>query len=371
MLKNLFDNLHDLELACREYFLGPDTDLASISLAVAAILIPLMNYLDFQYYRWSLSYIGSTIFELAFALLSIRVIYIIRHSRQVKTYERWIFGWSLFTAISIILIIFSQSNRLIENILFSQLLLITIYTLMANRLVYRLIPSITITTASLLSIFISNQAAFAYKYMLTVFVIMVNAGGIVLIAHNNHFKKVIYETQFSESELRRSLETLAVTDVLTGIPNRRSFLDQAQAELARFKRSAKTFSLVMLDLDLLKNVNDRYGHLAGDEALKQFSTCVSSAKRPYDVFGRIAGDEFCLILPETNLDVARSVVSRIREHVHALVVVSSKGEFGLTFSAGITVVQDKDESIDDLLQRVDEALYEAKSKGRDRIELSI
>jgi diguanylate cyclase (GGDEF)-like protein len=238
-------------------------------------------------------------------------------------------------------------------------------------LAYRLIPSIAITVACLVAIFISNQAAFAYKYMLTVSLIMVNAGGIVLIAHNNYFKKVTYETQFSESELRRSLEALAVTDVLTGIPNRRSFLDQAQVELSRFKRTTKTFSLVMLDLDLLKNVNDQYGHLAGDEALKQFSSCVASAMRSYDIFGRIAGDEFCMILPETNLDIARSVVSRIREHVHALVVASTKGEFSLTFSAGITVVQDKDESIDDLLQRVDEALYAAKTKGRDRIELSI
>jgi hypothetical protein len=108
---------------------------------------------------------------------------------------------------------------------------------------------------------------------------MVNAGGILLIAHNNHSKKLIFESHKSEDNLRRSLQTLAITDPLTGIPNRRSFFEQAQQEFSRFERIKKTFCLVMIDLDLFKHVNDRFGHLAGDEALKEFTTCVLSAKR--------------------------------------------------------------------------------------------
>ena len=370
MIKNIFLNLKDLEMACREYFLKSDMDLTAIALGVAAILVTPMNYLDYRYYGWSWSYLAAALFEVAFAVVSIRVIFITRRNYQVKTYERWVFGWALFTTVSIILIVFGQSNRIIENILFSQLLLIAIYTLMANRLAFKLIPALTVTAACLLALLMSREASFANKYMLTISFLMVNTGGILLIAYINLSKKMIYESHNSEDRLRRSLQTLAITDPLTGIPNRRSFFEQAQQEFSRFERIKKTFCLVMLDLDLFKNVNDQFGHLAGDEALKEFTACILSSKRFYDLLGRIGGEEFCLILPETNLDVGRNIVSRIRDHVHELVINSPKGEIRLTFSAGITCAHENDESLDDLLRRADDALYAGKNKGRDRIEVN-
>ena len=100
MIKNIFLNLKDLEMACREYFLKSDMDLTAIALGVAAILVTPMNYLDYRYYGWSWSYLAAALFEVAFAVVSIRVIFITRRNYQVKTYERWVFGWALFTTIS-------------------------------------------------------------------------------------------------------------------------------------------------------------------------------------------------------------------------------------------------------------------------------
>ena len=126
----------------------------------------------------------------------------------------------------------------------------------------------------------------------------------------------------------------------------------------------------MIDLDLFKKVNDNYGHLAGDEALKQFASTVVLNKRSYDVFGRIGGEEFGLLLPYTDEAEAVQVVARIQDKVHTLVIVSPKGDFRITFSAGVTGAQDNDKSLDDLIHRADEALYRSKEEGRDRIRVA-
>jgi diguanylate cyclase (GGDEF)-like protein len=371
MLKKLFCNLHDLNLPCREYFLKSDTDLTAIALGLTTILLPLMNYLDYQYYGFSLSYISTSIFEAVFVAVSILAIVFTQRNQLIKTYETWVFGWSMFTAFSLVILIFTQPDRILENILFSQLFLIAIYTLLTNRLVFKLIPVLTITGFCLVALFTSSYTNFANQYMFTIALLTVNAGGILLVAHNNRAKKLIYETQNREHEARNLLETLAITDPLTGIQNRRSFFEQAQQEFSRYQRNHKSFCLVMLDLDHFKDVNDGYGHLAGDEALKEFTTYVISAKRPYDFLGRVGGEEFCLILPETNLDTARLIVTRIQDRVRELVIICPKGIIKVAFSAGITCAHESDESIDVLLHRADEALYQAKTNGRDRIELSI
>ena len=371
MIKQFFLNIHDLNLACREYFLKSDTDLTGIALGIAAILLPLMNYLDFRYYGWSLGYLSTSLFEGTFVAVALLVIYKTQRNQVVKTYETWVFGWSIFATLSLFIIIFFQADRILENILFSQLVLIAIYTLMTNRLVYKLIPALTITVICLVALYTSSYASFATQYMFTMALLASNVAGILLVAHYNGSKRLIFETRDREQEARNLLQELAITDPLTGIQNRRSFFEQAQQEFSRYQRYHKSFCLVMLDLDHFKNVNDNYGHLAGDDALKEFTTYVSSAKRPYDILGRIGGEEFCLILPETNLDTARNIVTRIQEHVRELVINSPKGEIKVPFSAGITCAHEADESIDVLLHRADEALYLAKMNGRDRIELSI
>ena len=250
------------------------------------------------------------------------------------------------------------------------LLLIAFYVLLANRTLFRIIPAFLISVASIVALYTSDVAFFQNKYMLILSLLVVNAIGPFVIIRTNEFKRTIYTTQKSEREARQEFEQLATIDSLTGILNRRSFFQQAQREYVRFKSLHSSLCFAIIDLDYFKKVNDQYSHLAGDEVLKKISNTVSSVKRSYDIFGRLGGDEFGLILPLTNLNDAEKIVSRIQNAVRKTLIVSQDNEFRVTFSAGIVNASENDLSLDDLIRRADEALYRSKALGRDRINVA-
>ena len=115
---------------------------------------------------------------------------------------------------------------------------------------------------------------------------------------------------------REQLRELAITDSLTNILNRRGFLEMADVEFDRFKRYGETFSFVIIDLDRLKNINDTYGHPVGDQAIQKLVEVIKQEKRFSDTTGRLAGDEFGLLLPNTNPDQTLEVMSRIKNMSH-------------------------------------------------------
>jgi diguanylate cyclase (GGDEF)-like protein/PAS domain S-box-containing protein len=159
----------------------------------------------------------------------------------------------------------------------------------------------------------------------------------------------------------------ATTDPLTGVANHREFLDQIERELRRSLRIGHPFSVAILDLDHFKELNDGYGHAAGDAALIQFTTFVRSCIREVDVLGRIGGDEFALLLPHADDDHALDVVDRVRGEWAVQAERSTGQPNSTTFSAGIATIQGSSDSVDDLLARADRALYEAKAEGRNRV----
>jgi diguanylate cyclase (GGDEF)-like protein/PAS domain S-box-containing protein len=169
-------------------------------------------------------------------------------------------------------------------------------------------------------------------------------------------------------KLERELEHQARTDFLTGVPNRRHFLDLADLELARARRYGRPFSLLMLDLDLFKNVNDRYGHHAGDLTLQKVVEVCGQILREVDVVGRLGGEEFGIILPETDAEQALQVADRVRQAVAvASVALPKGGSVGITTSIGVATYSEADPDVDAVLNRADRALYQAKRSGRDRV----
>jgi diguanylate cyclase (GGDEF)-like protein len=151
----------------------------------------------------------------------------------------------------------------------------------------------------------------------------------------------------------------ALTDALTGVPNRRHALDLAEQALHARRSSELPVSVAVVDIDHFKQVNDSLGHLAGDQVLKDFCAHCRTQLRPNDIFGRIGGEEFLLVLPGADAAVAETIVERVREAHRA--AVSSR----FTFSAGIAEAR-AGEALEALLHRADTALYAAKRGGRDR-----
>jgi len=163
------------------------------------------------------------------------------------------------------------------------------------------------------------------------------------------------------------LEKLATIDSLTGIYNRRHFLLLAEAEWSRFQRYHRPLSMLMVDVDHFKSVNDRFGHAIGDLTLSWVANTCQKDQRASDIVSRIGGEEFALLLPETDLRQAAIVAERIGKTVAAQILTAPNGTFAVTVSIGIASATLSMSGIGALMQASDEALYEAKAKGRNRV----
>lgn len=175
---------------------------------------------------------------------------------------------------------------------------------------------------------------------------------------------------FENARLFREVQELSTLDPLTGLSNRRHFNATALVELQRAQRYALPLSLIMMDIDYFKRVNDRYGHAAGDRVLGEVAKVCGAAVRSMDFIARYGGEEFCFLLPETPLDGAFTLAERLRAQVAALHFDSGKGLFSVTASFGVAERLGGQESMDNLLKRSDEALYEAKGGGRNCVVAS-
>lgn len=171
------------------------------------------------------------------------------------------------------------------------------------------------------------------------------------------------------NEATEHFRKLATYDELTGAYNRRLFMDRAEEELSQSRRNGQTFNLLLIDLDHFKSINDNYGHASGDEALRYASQCVRDAVRDYDIFGRVGGEEFALVLSGIDQAQALQICNRLRETMAAGTLSHNKHHFGLTMSGGLATARAGD-TVTSLISDADAALYRAKRAGRNRIELA-
>ena len=179
----------------------------------------------------------------------------------------------------------------------------------------------------------------------------------------------ITERKTMEDALRKA----ATTDVLTGIANRRHFMDRTEAELARTRRHERPLALAMFDIDHFKRVNDLYGHAVGDEVLRAVARLCADVVRQHDIVARVGGEEFGLLMPDTRLGDAVALAERLRERMQTLRVRvpadSGAGEVFITASFGVSALRPGD-TLDTLLAHADAALYAAKRQGRDQVHVA-
>lgn len=195
----------------------------------------------------------------------------------------------------------------------------------------------------------------------------------VLLQFEGEQQKLLDKVSKRDEQLSNTLtelEHLAATDLLTGLPNRRSFFTRAHTEFTRSKRYDHPLSLVMIDVDHFKEVNDQHGHIAGDAALRHISEIMQGCIRDSDMVARYGGEEFVLILPETDAEGAHFIAERIRTDIEASrIKIEPATELAITVSLGIACMSRENQfpDIDKLLQKADDAMYRAKTGGRNRI----
>ncbi len=174
----------------------------------------------------------------------------------------------------------------------------------------------------------------------------------------------VSEQKLAEDKLRH----LAITDSLTRVFNRRHFFTLAQAELDRARRFNRDLSIILFDIDHFKTVNDSFGHLVGDQVLETLASYCKSNLRSFDVIGRYGGEEFIILLPETNLKRAAQIAERLRKQALEVHIQTSRGSPAITISLGVAGIQPgQPATLDQLISTADQALYHAKSEGRDQV----
>ena len=173
------------------------------------------------------------------------------------------------------------------------------------------------------------------------------------------------------NDINVKLEILATTDSLTGVNNRRSFYESSSPMIRYSRRENKKLAVLMIDIDKFKMINDVYGHSTGDEVIKAMAKRAESTLRKSDIFGRLGGEEFAAVLPNTSERGALKAAENIRFEIENLEIRNLKKEIiKFTVSIGVTMLHSDDPDLDTLLHRADLALYEAKRAGRNRVCLS-
>ena len=169
------------------------------------------------------------------------------------------------------------------------------------------------------------------------------------------------------SEAQIHLKQVSITDELTGLRNRRYIFERLDEEFERARRSGHPLSLIMLDIDHFKKINDTHGHLFGDIVLQVVAARIKVSLRKHDLVGRAGGEEFLVICPESSLEDTLVVAERIRKVVNDEVIGNEVNDVRVALSAGVTDLRDADKNFEKLFARADSALYKAKEQGRNRV----
>jgi diguanylate cyclase (GGDEF)-like protein len=169
-------------------------------------------------------------------------------------------------------------------------------------------------------------------------------------------------------KMQKELERLAHTDALTGLYNRRIFMQRLEEEVERVRRHGKALSVLIFDLDFFKSINDTYGHDTGDIVLVAISRVTTEVKRMSDVAARLGGEEFALLLPETDQQGAVQLAQRLRTSIEKHIYLSTSGSpVKVTASIGVATATKAEQEVDKLLSLADKQLYRAKHNGRNRV----
>ncbi|OCL27066.1 hypothetical protein U472_06175 [Orenia metallireducens] len=170
------------------------------------------------------------------------------------------------------------------------------------------------------------------------------------------------------NSLYKRFKIEATQDFLTGLNNVRSFDNKLNNIINQLQKNQKNLSIIILDIDHFKKINDTYGHLAGDSILKELAKVLSNSCRDFDIVSRTGGEEFCILLPDCPNQMAIAVAERIRKNVEKhQFVLANQQKVHITVSVGITTYPDKTRNLDNIVEEADHALYQAKQTGRNRV----
>ncbi|MFB4202498.1 hypothetical protein KBTX_03268 [wastewater metagenome] len=355
----------------------------------AALLVAAALFLSFGLSDYALIGIGPAFY----ILVSLRVIVVVsalalawavsrrpaRVDNALPVNAVWVVALTV-----VILIVPLRPETLNTQIPAVMVVVITIYLFIPNRIPFMIAQSVYLGVGFLLAVMIWAPHQERLLATMTLLLVFVNTVGLFTALRLGRLRReqfaLLRDERLTNLRLQREVaerqrlqerfERLAREDELTGLCSRRRFFELAAEVLRDRRRGDGDTAVCMIDVDHFKAINDRYGHAAGDAALVAFGSRCANVLREPDIIARLGGEEFVVLLPQTDLDGARDVAERLREAIAGEPVASPAGPLPLTATLGVSLVHPGESDIEPALNRADAALYEGKAAGRDRVVFS-
>jgi len=363
-LSKVEPDLGVLETSYRQAFLKSDASQAIFVIGLSNLASLALIPSDYRSFGREPEFFMFLAARLGVFILSCVSVFILAKSTQPRQHDWAVASYMAAGALINIFINSFTSPSYVTYIGVSIVLLNINYFALFSPLLMRTAISYLFSAAVITQVYSTNAGEDLGSVVMGMHV-LTNLIGTVISAKLYTHRRLSYKAQMEEKELQNELNELAYTDQLTGIWNRRKFTAEAMLEFERVRRYQRPLSLILLDIDHLKTINDEHGHMAGDAAIRYCVNILKTQIREQDILGRLGGDEFGLLLPETQLSEAVTVARRIQE-------AGRNGSFQLnnpaghiTFSMGVAELRGHEQDYDDFFGRTDKMLYRAKEGGRD------
>jgi diguanylate cyclase (GGDEF)-like protein len=374
MLKRFFSDilldLGDLEGDYRAFYLKNDIGQMMLALIIAIVSVLSMLRVDFILFKdrpglllWLIAYRGGFIF------VTLLVMFAIRRTTKMRVYDRLVLAW-----IILMILFFTLSNltRPTNDLTIASEIIIpfSIYVLSPLKIKHNFALAFVFTVAALfVNYFLKTGIEPLVLYATATAQIIVHTLGLGSALQIQSYRRRSFKAYILEKDAKEMVAYLANIDPLTKSLTRRHFFNIAESEFLRYSRYRRPLSILILDADTFKDINDTYGHHAGDIVLRSLSLVAMEQKRAQDTFGRLGGEEFGLLLPETTLEQARIVAERIQKTWEQTPTNMDGELIHSTVSIGGAEAAHEDASFEDVLRRADRMLYKAKGRGKNQVAI--
>jgi len=372
MFRKLFSqtliDLKDLEGDYRVFNLQIDKAQSILGMLIAGVSIFGLLVVDMLFFKdrpnlfqWMVIYRGS------YVVFTALMMFLITRVDKVRVFDRLILGWLSVTLLFLLFTNFTRPANYVTTT-FDIIIVFAIYVLSPLKFQTNTLLNLGFAIGTLyIDHFIKTGVDPIALDVATAAQIVVQVLGVGSTLQIQSYRRKSFKAFMDERDAKEMVAYLANIDPLTKSLTRRHFFNIAESEFMRFTRYHRPLSVLVIDADTFKEINDTHGHHAGDIVLRSLSLVAMEHKRAQDTFGRLGGEEFGLILPETALEQAIVVAERIRKmweqtpsNMDGLMIHS-------TVSIGVSEVQTGDKTFDDILRRADLMMYKAKEQGRNRV----
>ena len=361
-------DLRELEGDYRVFNLQIDKAQSVLGMIIAGVGIFSMLWMDRLLFTGSPGLVsGMLIARSCYVLITALFIYAVGQTNRVRIFDRLILGWLSLTVLFMLIFNFIRPVSY-QSTAFDAIVIFSIYALSPLQLRQNILLVLGYTAGTLLINYFFKLGVDPLTLNVAVSAqVIVHVLGLGSALQMQSYRRKSFKAYIDERDAKEMVAYLANIDPLTKSLTRRHFFNIAESEFMRFSRYRRPLSVLVIDADSFKEINDAHGHHAGDIVLRSLSLVALEQKRAQDTFGRLGGEEFGLILPETALEQAKIVADRIQSvwektpsNLDGMLIRS-------TVSVGVAEAQAEDKTFDDVLRRADLRMYKAKEQGRNQV----